>query len=275
MEGSREVDSPQLHWHGLPRLDPKVDVPAVQFVGYQTSQEQIGDLFHQVYMLKRLPGSPLCRPKCVWEVTRDILSSLKDHLQQRRGEQSEGSGELEPTSTCLSQHQDRASQRERQDTSGQQELAEAGDAHQQALATTSILQEWIERLSQSTTRMRPDLCHHSQSQEEGPKGRAKGAIGPCLCKAAKPSPLHIVHLAHINGSPSCTQNQHLKKTKQLDSPPPVLIWGWISSPSCRSWPPCKRRVRGVISHKSPQQKSAKSGLSGGDVRSTHLTVHGS
>ena len=51
------------HWCGLPRLDPKVDVPAIQLVGYQTSREEIGDLFHQVYMLKRLPRPPLCRPK--------------------------------------------------------------------------------------------------------------------------------------------------------------------------------------------------------------------
>ena len=51
------------HWHGLPRLDPEVDVPAVQLVGYQTHREDIGDLFHQVYMLKRLPRPPLCGPK--------------------------------------------------------------------------------------------------------------------------------------------------------------------------------------------------------------------
>ena len=48
--------------HGLPRLDPKEDVPAIQLVGYQTSREEIWDLFHQVYMLKRLPRTPPCGP---------------------------------------------------------------------------------------------------------------------------------------------------------------------------------------------------------------------
>ena len=48
--------------HGLPMLDPKVDVPAIQLIGYQASREEIGDLFHWVYMLKRLPGPPLCGP---------------------------------------------------------------------------------------------------------------------------------------------------------------------------------------------------------------------
>ena len=45
---------------GLPKLDPEVDVSTVQLVGYQMSSKEIGDLYHQVYMLKRLPGPPLC-----------------------------------------------------------------------------------------------------------------------------------------------------------------------------------------------------------------------
>ena len=87
---------------------------------------------------------------------RDILSSSKDCLRQRRGEQSRGSREPETTSTCLSCHYDRASQRERWDTTDEQELAEAREAHQWALAVTATLGEWIERLSQSTTSMRAD-----------------------------------------------------------------------------------------------------------------------
>ena len=51
------------HQHGLPRLDPRADASAVQLVGYQTSQEETWDLFHQVNMLKRLPGPPLCGPE--------------------------------------------------------------------------------------------------------------------------------------------------------------------------------------------------------------------
>ena len=73
------------HQHGLLRLDPETDVPAVQPVGYQTSQEEIRGLFHEVYMLKRLPGLPPCRPKHMEKATRDILSSLRSHLQRRGG----------------------------------------------------------------------------------------------------------------------------------------------------------------------------------------------
>ena len=53
------------HRHGLPRLDPEADTSTVQLVGYWTTQEEIGDLFHQVYSFKRLPGCPPCRPKWV------------------------------------------------------------------------------------------------------------------------------------------------------------------------------------------------------------------
>ena len=50
-------------WHDLPRLDPRTDASAIQLMEYQTSREEIRELFHQVYMLKRLPGPLLCRPK--------------------------------------------------------------------------------------------------------------------------------------------------------------------------------------------------------------------
>ena len=63
------------HWHGLPRLDPEVDVSVVQLVGYRTSCEEIRGLFHKIYMLKSLPSPPPCGPKWMEKATRDILSS--------------------------------------------------------------------------------------------------------------------------------------------------------------------------------------------------------
>ena len=119
------------------------------------------------------------------------------------------------------------------------------------------------------------------SQEEGPKGRAKGTIGPWQGKAAKPGLLDIVQLDHIDKSPSGTQYRHLKKTKQLGSPLQTSIWGpqqsWSKalSTSCGSQLPCRKMERGVIPCKNPQQKNVKSGLCGGDVGSTHLTGGGS
>ena len=77
--GQKEVEMLicQGHWHGLPRLNPGADVPAIQLVGYQTSQE-IQDLYHEVYLLKRLPVPLPCRPKWMEEAIKDIPSSLRE-----------------------------------------------------------------------------------------------------------------------------------------------------------------------------------------------------
>ena len=119
------------------------------------------------------------------------LSSLKDCLRWRRGEQSGGSGEPEPFSAHLSHHWDRASQRERQDTLGEQELAKAREAHWQALvAATAVLEEQIERLSlinyQNKARCLPPFPKLRPAKKKVPRDRAKGTVGPCQKKAAKP-----------------------------------------------------------------------------------------
>ena len=47
----------------------------------------------------------------------------------------------------------------------ERELAQAREAYWWALATTTVLEKWIERLSQSTTRDRPNAHIHSQSHD--------------------------------------------------------------------------------------------------------------
>ena len=151
--------------YGLLHLDPQVDVSAVQSVGYQSTREDIWDLYHQVYKLRRLPGSPPCRPEQVCNLMRDVMSSLKNHLQQRGGKQLKvhGHEKVEPADTCSSQ--DRAPQSMRWDTSAERELVEAREAHWQALTTTAALEERIKRLSQSTTRSRADPYIPSRSHD--------------------------------------------------------------------------------------------------------------
>ena len=63
------------------------------------------------------------------------------------------------------------------------------------------------------------------SQKEGPEGRSKGPVEPHQGKATKSGPLYIVQVDHVNRSPSWTQNQCLKKTKQLGNPLQTSIWG--------------------------------------------------
>ena len=56
------------HRRGLPKLDPEVDIPAIQLVGPQTSRKEIESLYYEVFKLQRLPGSPPGEPELVVEV---------------------------------------------------------------------------------------------------------------------------------------------------------------------------------------------------------------
>ena len=78
-------NSPRLASKETPRLDARADVPAIQLVGYKTSQGEIWELYNEVCQLKRLPSSPLCRPEQVQELAWAILFCLEEHLQQRWG----------------------------------------------------------------------------------------------------------------------------------------------------------------------------------------------
>ena len=118
--------------YGLPYLDPQADISPIQSVGYQSTKEEIWDLYHQVYKLRRLPGSLPCGPEQVCELMRDVVSSLKNYLWWRGDEQPRGSEEPEPDDTCPSLG--RSSQRMRWDTLAKREHVEAREAHWQVLA---------------------------------------------------------------------------------------------------------------------------------------------
>ena len=183
------------HWQGFPKLDFWADISAVQLVGYQTSSKEIGDLYHQIYALQMLPRPPLCGPERAHVIMKDIMSSLKDCLRWRKVEQPGGGGEPESASTRPLCPCDQASQRGRQDTSGEWELTKAREAHWWVLAAAAMLEECIERLSWSTTRMWLDIHHHSQSQDWPRRrswGEASGTVGPHQGKATNLSPLHWV-----------------------------------------------------------------------------------
>ena len=40
--------------------DPRADLSAMELVGYQTSRQEMRDIYHSVYLLRRFPGSPSC-----------------------------------------------------------------------------------------------------------------------------------------------------------------------------------------------------------------------
>ena len=70
------------HWCSLPRPDSEVDLPAMKLMGYWTFHKDIQDLYQNVYLLRRFPGLPPCRPQQRKEVIWDILSSLRNCLHR-------------------------------------------------------------------------------------------------------------------------------------------------------------------------------------------------
>ena len=75
--------------------DPGAVQSAMELVGYWTSGKEIWDVYQSVYLLQRLPGIPSCGEQIRKRTIRDILSSLKDHVQ-RHEENLEPWGEWRP-----------------------------------------------------------------------------------------------------------------------------------------------------------------------------------
>ena len=130
------------HQHGLPKLDPKADISAIQLVGPETSKEEFRALYYEVYKLKRLPRSPLWELEWMEELATEIVSSLKDCLGGKEvnhygGWQNPGPSDIQPPRS-------KTPRRGRRDASAERGLPEAREAHQRALATVAILEEEIE-----------------------------------------------------------------------------------------------------------------------------------
>ena len=60
----------------------KVDQSAMELVGYHTSQREMRDIYHSIYLLQMAPGLPPCRAQSRRKAIQDILSSLKGQLHR-------------------------------------------------------------------------------------------------------------------------------------------------------------------------------------------------
>ena len=122
----------QGHQQSLPRLDPEADVPAIQLVGYWTSHKEIRDLYHDIYLLRRLPSSLPCRLWQRVEAIQDILSSLRSHLHRWGGTamlQEDQWGAVMTTPWLVCQLESQSGPRRREDWHDEA-LQEAREAHQ-------------------------------------------------------------------------------------------------------------------------------------------------
>ena len=79
----------QGYLHRLPKLDPEVDISAIQLVGPQTSKKEIESLYYELYKLWRLLGSPSREP----ELMAEVVSPLEDCQGQEWREAPQATGE--------------------------------------------------------------------------------------------------------------------------------------------------------------------------------------
>ena len=141
------------HWHALPWLNPEVDVPTVQIVGYQTSWKEIWDLYQKVYLLQRLPGPLPCGPDQMEEAIQDILSSLRSHLQRQEGTVMLEEGKRRATMAALwPSHQTRScSWSQGRNYQHNEALWEVREAHWQVLDAAHVLEVNIDSWAKKQT----------------------------------------------------------------------------------------------------------------------------
>ena len=151
-EGQKEAERfiCQGQWQTLPQLDPKVTLPTIQLVGYQTSWKEIQDLYHEAYLLRRLPSLPPCRHQLSEEAIQDILSSLISCLWRWGSaamleEDQHGVAAIAHWPACHPEAQSRSCKRR---SPHDKALWEAREAQQWALEAAHILELDIERLNQ-------------------------------------------------------------------------------------------------------------------------------
>ena len=59
------------------------DQSALHLIGYHTSQKELRDMYHSVYLLNRAPGFPSCGEVKRRGAIQEILSSLQERLQRQ------------------------------------------------------------------------------------------------------------------------------------------------------------------------------------------------
>ena len=131
----------QGHQQELPKLDPEVDISAIQLVGPQTSKEEIQSLYLEVYKQQRLLGSP---PR-EQELMEEVVSSFEDCQGQKQKEASKMA--VRSRSTDIQPPRSRTPGRGRREASVERSLAKVREAHQKVLAMVAALEEEIEQLS--------------------------------------------------------------------------------------------------------------------------------
>ena len=150
-EGQKEAECTVCpgHWEDLPKLDPEVDLSAIQLVAPKTTKEEIHSLYREVYKQQRLSGSQPWGP----ELMQEMLSTFEGCQGQRESRAS--SAIMRPQSEDSQPL--KSGVLKRKETLVEQILASVREAHQKVLATAAALKGEIERLSCPLSQRLPEV----------------------------------------------------------------------------------------------------------------------
>ena len=142
----------------MPQWVTSMEAPAIDPVGYRTTQEEILALYHEVYQLKRAPRTVQGDLEATEETHQEILASLKEHFQCRQcptqpEEQEQGLAGTSRSDPWSDFHQRMQVTydhfQSRQQESCKEALRVVRNAHHQALAAAALLDGHIKTLSHS------------------------------------------------------------------------------------------------------------------------------
>ena len=71
------------HQGSIREPNSEADQSALHLIGYHTSQKELRDMYHSMYLLNRAPGFPSCGEVKRRRAIQEILSSLWDRLQRQ------------------------------------------------------------------------------------------------------------------------------------------------------------------------------------------------
>ena len=115
---------------GIREPSSEADQSALHLIGYHTSQKELRDMYHSVYLLNRAPGFPSCGEVKRRRAIQEILSSLQDRLQrQTSSTEDEDAPENERESAPLPTYE-----------------VTLQMAHQKVMETATALQSNLDRL---------------------------------------------------------------------------------------------------------------------------------
>ena len=160
-QGQKEAEQMvcHSHWQELPKLDPEVDLSAIQLVGTHTSKKEIQSLYLEVYKQQRLLGSP---PEEM-ELMEEVVSPFNDCQGWKQKRAPETAARSWPKDIWPLRNW--TPERGRRESSLERSLANVREAHQKVLTMAAALEEEIEQLSCPLARSQPELRTHSRSRD--------------------------------------------------------------------------------------------------------------